>query len=68
VFTRYSGPSWLLFNPFTTTPVECPQGTSAANCKAMGANWQKGPNFGKPLSATSYQLPRTFTVSFGVRF
>ena len=68
VYTRYSGSSWLLFNPFTTTPKECPQGTAAADCKAMGANWQKGPNFGKPLSATSYQLPRTISVSFGVRF
>jgi hypothetical protein len=68
IYTRYSGSSWLLFNPFTTAPKECPQGTKAADCKAMGANWQKGPNFGKPLSATSYQLPRTITVSFGVRF
>ena len=68
VYTRYSGSSWLLFNPFTTAPKECPQGTAAADCKAMGANWQKGPSFGKPLSATSYQVPRTITLSFGVRF
>jgi hypothetical protein len=68
VYTRYNGSSWLLFDPFTTTPKECPQGTAAADCKAMGANWQKGPNFGKPLSATDYQNPRTISVSFGVRF
>ncbi len=68
VYTRYSGSSWLLFNPFTTAPKECPQGTAAADCKAMGANWQKGPSFGKAVSASSYQLPRTITVSLGVRF
>ena len=68
VYTRYSGSSWLLFNPFTTTPKECPQGTKAADCKAMGANWQKGPNFGKPVGTADYQTPRTFSVSFGVRF
>jgi hypothetical protein len=34
----------------------------------------KGPNFGKPLTDTtfsaqgSYQLPRTYLYSFGVRF
>ncbi|MDD5563770.1 MAG: TonB-dependent receptor [Thermoanaerobaculaceae bacterium] len=68
VKTRATGSSWLLFNPFTATPVECPQGAPAADCKSMGANWQKGPSFGQPLSAASYQLPRTFQVSFGVRF
>jgi len=68
IYTRYSGSSWRLFNPFTTTPTECPQGTAAATCKADGANWQKGPNFGKPLSAADYQTPRTYSVSFGVRF
>ncbi len=68
IYTRYNGSSWPLFNPFTTTPKECPQGTAKADCKTMGGNWQKGPNFGKPLSATDYQTPRTITVSFGVRF
>lgn len=68
VYTRYTSSSWLLFNPFTTAPKECPQGTAAADCKAMGANWQKGPNFGKAVSASSYQAPRTITLSFGVRF
>jgi len=52
------------FNPFTETPQECPQGQS--NC--AGYHWQKGPNFGKPTTAGSYQTPRTFLVSLGVRF
>ena len=34
------------FNPFTATPRECPQGQT--NC--TGYNWQKGPNFGKPVA------------------
>ncbi|HEX9161475.1 MAG TPA: TonB-dependent receptor [Thermoanaerobaculia bacterium] len=52
------------FNPFTDTPVE-------------GINWVKGANFGKPINPTSgepaggagdFQLPRTYRVSFGVKF
>ena len=45
----------LAFNPFTETPVE-------------GTHWQKGPNFGTPTSRFAYQLPRTYRVSFGVKF
>jgi hypothetical protein len=66
------------FDPFTTTPVECPQGAPASQCAAMGANWQKGPSFGKPLTATTgatyplangdFQVPRTFLISAGIRF
>lgn len=56
------------FNPFTTTPIECPQRESAADCTAMGAHWQKGPNFGKPETESSYQQPRTFRFSVGLRF
>ncbi len=62
------------FNPFTTKPVECPRGASASDCQAMGANWQPGPNFGMPQTATTattagdFQAPRTFLVSLGVRF
>lgn len=69
-----AGKGLKAFDPFTATPVECPQGNTAAQCSAMGANWQKGPNFGKPLTATtfanqgSFQLPRTYLVSFGARF
>jgi hypothetical protein len=66
------------FNPFTTQPIECPQGAPASQCQALGANWQLGSNFGKPLAATTgstypypngdYQMPRTFVISAGVRF
>jgi hypothetical protein len=43
------------FNPFTETPVE-------------GVHWQKGPTFGQTTSNLAYQTPRTYRVSFGVRF
>jgi hypothetical protein len=56
------------FNPFTEKPVECPQGAPAAQCQAMGANFQRGPNFGKPDSEGDYQTPRTFRVSVGLKF
>jgi len=67
------------FNPFTSQPIECPQGASAATCTEMGANWQKAPTFGTPLNATTpanypftvngdYQMPRTFLLSVGARF
>jgi hypothetical protein len=49
------------FNPFTDTPVE-------------GLNWQKvtsktlGAKFGDPTSAASYQTPRFYRFSVGLRF
>jgi hypothetical protein len=57
------------FNPFTTEdPIECPQGAPAAQCQAMGAHFQRGPNFGKADSEGDFQTPRTFRVSLGIRF
>jgi outer membrane receptor protein involved in Fe transport len=54
------------FNPFTDKPKECPQGTT---CNfADGYNWQKSPDFGKPLLPSDYQTPRTFLVNVGLRF
>ncbi len=56
------------FNPFTTTPIECPQNASATECTALGAHWQKGSEFGKADSEGDYQQSRTVRFSFGVRF
>jgi len=53
IVTGLDSPTLQIFNPFTTTPVK-------------GVHWDD-PNFGKPLSAASYNLPRTFTLTFGVR-
>lgn len=61
----------IRFDPFTATPIECPQTGTAADCKALGANWKKGVNFGKATSGAlgiSYQRPRVWTVSVGARF
>jgi outer membrane receptor protein involved in Fe transport len=66
--SRNSGRGLSNFNPFTTTPVECPRGNTAAQCTALGANWQLAPTFAKPASYLEYQTPRTFTLSVGVRF
>ena len=48
VYTNSELPDNLApFNPFTDKPKECPQGTT---CNlADGYNWQKDPNFGKPI-------------------
>ena len=43
------------FNPFTQTPVK-------------GVNWDYGEDFGKPVGAAAYTLPRTFQFALGVRF
>jgi outer membrane receptor for ferrienterochelin and colicin len=43
------------FDPFTTTPVE-------------GLHWAKSPTFGKALNRFAYTTPRTFRLTFGVRF
>ena len=56
------------FNPFTDTPIECPQGAAASQCSSMGAHWQKGPQFGQPTGPTSYQDPREYRFSLGLRF
>ncbi len=71
----YHGHGLSPFNPFTTKPIECPQNDTPAQCQAMGANWQLGPDFGQPQTPTTnanpagdFQMPRTFVVSFGIRF
>ena len=56
------------FNPFTDTPIECPKGAAAADCKAMGANWQKADTFGQGLSKDAFQTPRTYRFAVGLRF
>jgi outer membrane receptor protein involved in Fe transport len=56
------------FNPFTTTPIECPQGAAASVCSGMGAHWQKATTFGGATGTGSYQLPLTYRVSLGLRF
>ena len=43
------------FNPFTDEPVE-------------GVHYRLGPNFGKAIAQDAYQTPRTYRVSFGLRF
>ncbi len=58
----------VAFNPFTDTPIECPQGAPASQCSSMGAHWQKGPDFGKPTGPGSYQEPRNYRFSVGLRF
>ena len=69
VNTNVNTSNLIAFNPFTNaSPVECPQGTAGAACKAMGANWQKGSLYGTPTAASSYQTPRYFQMSVGIRF
>ena len=56
VRTNVTNPTlYQAFNPFTTTPVE-------------GVNWAKSPTFGKALNRFAYTTPRTFRLTFGVRF
>jgi outer membrane receptor protein involved in Fe transport len=64
VYTSNNKSYLTAFNPFNQAPTECPQGTTTAGC----GNWQKGPAFGKPQAPTDYQTPRTFAISFGIRF
>ena len=70
VLTRRNGAATglLAFNPFTDTPVECPQGALPATCTAMGANWQKADTFGQGLSKDAFQSARTYRFAVGLRF
>lgn len=56
------------FNPFTQAPIECPQGAAAADCTALGANWQKGASFGQATGPNSYQAPRSYRLGVGIHF
>ena len=56
------------FNPFTDTPIECPQGANPATCTAMGANWQKADTFDQGLSKDAFQSARTYRFAVGLRF
>ena len=62
VLTRFQSTRFTAFNPFTTTPVQ-------------GVNWDYGSkalgrtlNFGDAVNRNAYTLPRTFRMTFGVRF
>ncbi len=59
-----TGNTFQNFNPFTTTPVQRPFQDKTVTT----ANWDFGPNFGKPRNNLDYQQPRTFLVTAGVRF
>jgi len=50
------------FNPFTEQPVQ----RTDPNDKTK--NWDYGPLFGTATSVTSYQTPRAFRISAGIRF
>ncbi len=43
------------FDPFTETPIQ-------------GVHWDFGSNFGQPTNSNSYQQPRTYRFSVGLRF
>ncbi|HEV7922297.1 MAG TPA: hypothetical protein VGR02_16040, partial [Thermoanaerobaculia bacterium] len=57
------------FNPITTAPVECPRdvATTSVQCRGV-ANYQLSADFGKAMSPTAYQEPRTYGFSLGLRF
>jgi hypothetical protein len=83
IITRRTGgasSNLVPFNPFTDTPVECTAPNAAGTaCTTSGANWMKGPNFGKATGPASYLIsgdgsangtygPRVYGFSFGLRF
>jgi hypothetical protein len=55
VLTNSGTSSLAAFNPLATTPVQ-------------GTNWNYGPGFGTAAIKTAFTSPRTFRLTFGVRF
>ncbi len=55
VRTAATSPDLQPFDPFREKPVE-------------GVHWARSPTYGEALGPSSYQQPRTFRVSLGVRF
>jgi len=68
VLTEYDEDYLALFNPWTETPIECPQGAAPSVCEDMGAHWQLGELFGLPEFESDYQRPRTYVLMLGLRF
>jgi hypothetical protein len=66
--SRTAGSGLVAVNPFTDHPIECPQGQSAAQCTALGANYQLSSTFGAPLSKSAFQGPRNYQAAVGIRF
>lgn len=58
------GGTYQTFNPFTDVPVQRPH----LDGTVTTANWDFGPDFGKPTSVNSYQIPRQFLITMGLRF
>jgi outer membrane receptor protein involved in Fe transport len=55
VLTPLNTAALARFNPLTTTPV-------------LGTNWNYNANFGTPKNRFAFTSPRTFRLTFGVRF
>ena len=55
VLTSLNTPTLARFNPLTTAPVQ-------------GVNWNLAPAFGTPVNRSAFDSPRTFRITFGVRF
>jgi outer membrane receptor protein involved in Fe transport len=55
VLTPVNTASLAPFNPLTTAPV-------------LGTNWNYNANFGTPKNRFAFTSPRTFRLTFGVRF
>jgi outer membrane receptor protein involved in Fe transport len=56
VLTAVDDPDrFATFNPFTERPVQ-------------GVHWDYGDEFGQPVGAAAYTLPRTFQFALGIRF
>ncbi|MCA1582565.1 MAG: TonB-dependent receptor [Acidobacteria bacterium] len=58
------GGTYQNFNPFTDKPVQRPHLDNTVKT----ANYDLGPNFGKPTSVNDYQIPRQFQITAGIRF
>lgn len=71
-------PDFIDRTVLTRRQTNCLQSGTTTRCAAFnplagempeeGVHWQKGANFGKPLTSDAYQLPRTYRFSVGVRF
>ena len=61
-----SGSSWLLFNPFTTTPKECPQGTSRRLQGRWARTGRRAPTSARRFrpAATSCRAPSRCRSAF----
>ena len=68
VFNNHAAVNSQYLNPAVPTNVSARRANTRLSIPSRRRRCDLGPTFGEPSSRFAYQTPRTFRMSFGVRF